>query len=370
MSPLDPVIEDYLAHLRDQRRYSVRTIAAYAADLADLARFTDGRRGTASEPPAGEAGPPDRDGGSARDGASARDGGPAHDVAPADEAAGAELDLSLLRDWLWDADQRGLARATLARRAATARGFAAWLATSGRAASDAGARLRAPKPQRTLPRVLSRDAADGLLAQLEEAAAEGDPNALRDHAVVELLYAAALRVSELVGLDLDDLDRSNRTVRVLGKGAKERVVPYGAPAARALDRYLEYGRPALLAWAAARTDPAAAASSAARTSRRTGGRSASDGPGPAVFLGVRGGRLNARSVHRLVAGLLAEVPGGGPAGPHAFRHTAATHLLDGGAELRAVQEFLGHASLGTTQIYTHVSAERLKQSYRTAHPRA
>ncbi|GLU89797.1 tyrosine-type recombinase/integrase [Agromyces sp. NBRC 114283] len=364
MSRLDPVIEDYLAHLRDERRYSAHTIAAYAADLADLARFADGRRGTASEPPTGEARSPDRDG------APARDGGPAHDVAPVDEAAGAELDLSLLRDWLWDADQRGLARATLARRAATARGFAAWLATSGRAASDAGARLRAPKPQRALPRVLSRDAADGLLAQLEEAAAEGDPNALRDHAVVELLYAAALRVSELVGLDLDDVDGSNRTVRVLGKGAKERVVPYGAPAARALDRYLEYGRPALLARAAARTDPAAAASSAARTSRRTGGRGASDRPGPAVFLGARGGRLNARSVHRLVAGLLAEVPGGGPAGPHAFRHTAATHLLDGGAELRAVQEFLGHASLGTTQIYTHVSAERLKQSYRTAHPRA
>ncbi|WP_344442438.1 tyrosine-type recombinase/integrase, partial [Agromyces soli] len=192
----------------------------------------------------------------------------------------------------------------------------------------------------------------------------------RDHAVVELLYAAALRVSELVGLDLDDLDRSNRTVRVLGKGAKERVVPYGVPAAHALDRYLEIGRPALLARAAARAELPAAGSPAGGGRRTASARRTPLDRGHAVFLGARGGRLNARSVHRLVAGLLAEVPGGGPAGPHAFRHTAATHLLDGGAELRAVQEFLGHASLGTTQIYTHVSAERLKQSYRTAHPRA
>ncbi|MFD6053186.1 tyrosine-type recombinase/integrase [Agromyces sp. NPDC060279] len=345
MSPLGHAIEDYLAHLRDERRFSAHTVAAYSADLHHLARFADTR--DAAAPPA---------------------------VAAAQRAddhpgPGAELDLALLRDWLWDGDQRGLARATLARRAASARGFAAWLATSGRARSDAGARLRAPKPQRTLPRVLSRDAADGLLAELEQAAADGEPNALRDHAVVELLYAAALRVSELVGLDVDDLDRSNRTVRVLGKGAKERVVPYGAPAARALDRYLELGRPALLARAAARTEAASGGSST--VARRTASdRRPSSGGAHAVFLGARGGRLNARSVHRLVAGLLAEVPGGGPAGPHAFRHTAATHLLDGGAELRAVQEFLGHASLGTTQIYTHVSAERLKQSYRTAHPRA
>src|SRR6185503_3093128 len=165
-------------------------------------------------------------------------------------------------------------------------------------------------------------------------------------AIAELLYASALRVSELVGLDLADVDRRRRTVRVTGKGAKERVVPYGAPAARALDRYLEAARPALVVGAAG----------APTTS--------------AVFLGVRGGRLGVRSVHRQIATLLEAIPGSGPGGPHALRHSAATHLLDGGADLRAVQEFLGHASLGTTQIYTHVSAERLKQSYRTAHPRA
>ncbi|MCM3657143.1 tyrosine-type recombinase/integrase [Agromyces mediolanus] len=353
-SPLEAAIDDYLAHVRDERRYSAHTVAAYAADLADLAGFADSRGGVEAGSPAAVPSTRTRD--------------PAR--APlANAAAGpaAELDLALLRDWLWDADQRGLARATLARRAATARGFAAWLATSGRAASDAGARLRAPKAQRTLPRVLTREAAEGLLGDLEAAAATGEPNALRDHAVVELLYAAALRVSELVGLDVDDLDRSARTVRVLGKGSKERVVPYGAPAARALDRYLDLGRPVLLARAAAGGSPSAGGSS---TAARPSNGGSSSRPGHAVFLGARGGRLNPRSVHRLVAGLLAEIPGGGPAGPHALRHTAATHLLDGGAELRAVQEFLGHASLGTTQIYTHVSAERLKQSYRTAHPRA
>ncbi|MFK4728382.1 tyrosine-type recombinase/integrase [Agromyces mediolanus] len=321
-------VEGYLAHLRDERRYSAHTVAAYAADLGDLERFAEA----------------------------------------ASDAE--ELDLALLRDWLWDADQRGLARATLARRAASARGFAAWLATSGRSTSDAGARLRAPKAQRTLPRVLTRDSADGLLAGLEAAAASGEAVALRDHAIVELLYAAALRVSELVGIDVDDLDRSSRTVRVLGKGAKERVVPYGAPAARALDRYLELGRPVLLARAGARVE-GGGDGRAPRAADATGAARRTIGSGDhAVFLGARGARINVRTVHRLVSGLLEDVPGGGPAGPHALRHTAATHLLDGGAELRAVQEFLGHASLGTTQIYTHVSAERLKQSYRTAHPRA
>jgi integrase/recombinase XerC len=184
------------------------------------------------------------------------------------------------------------------------------------------------------------------LTALGARAATGDPIAMRDAAIAELLYASALRVSELVGLDLPDVDRRRRTVRVTGKGAKERVVPYGAPAARALDRYLEVARPAIL------------------------GAIGAPAPTPAVFLGARGGRLGVRSVHRQVAGMLASIPGTGPSGPHALRHSAATHLLDGGADLRTVQEFLGHASLGTTQIYTHVSAERLKESYRTAHPRA
>ena len=265
---------------------------------------------------------------------------------------------ALLRDWLWAATERGLARASIARRAASARGFTAWLHRRELIAADPGARLKAPRAQRTLPRVVTERALADALAGLADRASGGDPVAVRDAAIAELLYASALRVSELVGLDLADVDRRRRTVRVTGKGAKERVVPYGAPAARALDRYLEVARPAILA--------AAVAASAAHEGAGSGARPATS----AVFLGVRGGRLGVRSVHRQVAALLSSIPGTGPSGPHALRHSAATHLLDGGADLRAVQEFLGHASLGTTQIYTHVSAERLKQSYQTAHPRA
>ena len=322
---LDPLLDEYLVHVRTERGYSAHTVAAYRADLTELLAF-------------------------------AADHG-------AVDAAG--LDLALLRDWLWAATQRGLARASIARRAASARGFTAWLARRGDLIADPGVRLRAPRAQRTLPRVVSAPAIDELLTAMNDRASTGDPVAVRDAAIVELLYASALRVSELVGLDLADVDRRRRTVLVTGKGGKERVVPYGAPAARALDHYLEEARPALLAAALARPH---ATRSGDSTIQPRGQRPST--VQSAVFLGARGARLGVRSVHRLVASLLAAVPGSGPGGPHALRHTAATHLLDGGADLRAVQEFLGHASLGTTQIYTHVSAERLKQSYRTAHPRA
>ncbi|GGI47273.1 integrase/recombinase XerC [Agromyces flavus] len=312
--PLDSLVDRYLDHVRVERGYSPHTVAAYASDLADLVVFAESR------------------------GVRAQTG----------------LDLDLLRDWLWVATERGSARATIARRAASARGFGAWMERTGAVPADPAVRLRAPRANRTLPRVVAAPAVGELLAGLGARAQDGDPVHVRDLAIVELLYACGLRVSELVGLDVDDIDRGNRTVRVVGKGAKERVVPYGAPAAAALDRYLDHARRVLLTAASG-----------------DGGRSAGPADGTrAAFLGVRGGRLGVRSVHRLVADLLRDVPGSGPAGPHAFRHSAATHLLDGGADLRAVQEFLGHASLGTTQIYTHVSAERLKQTYRTAHPRA
>ena len=311
---LDALIDGYLEHVGIERGYSGHTVAAYGSDLADLARFAEARG--------------------------------IHD------AAG--LGLDLLRDWLWVATERGLARATIARRAASARGFGAWLERAGVVAADPAVRLRAPRAGRTLPRVVAAPAVAALLDALQANTANGDPIAVRDLAIIELLYACGLRVSELVGLDVDDIDRGNRTVRVTGKGSKERVVPYGAPAAAALDRYLDGARAAILAAA----DPDGRGAATPR------------GADHAAFLGVRGARLGVRGVHRLVAGLLGDLPGSGPAGPHAFRHSAATHLLDGGADLRAVQEFLGHASLGTTQIYTHVSAERLKQTYRTAHPRA
>ncbi len=251
------------------------------------------------------------------------------------------LDLELLRDWLWHASQEGLAKSTLARRTAAARSFTDWARRTGILDTDVASRLRAPKADAHLPRVLTRQQVDQILEQLTALAASGDPIALRNVAIVELLYASALRVSELSGLDKDRIDLERNTVRVTGKGSKERVVPFGIPAAKALSRYLDRGRNALAVEAT-----------------------------PAAFLGARGKRIGARTVYQLVAELLADIPGSGPAGPHAFRHTAATHLLDGGADLRAVQELLGHASLGTTQIYTHVSTERLKESYRTAHPRA
>ena len=329
---LGSAIDDYERHLRVERGYSPQTIRAYRADLTALAAFAAARG--------------------------------------IDSAMGLTLDL--YRDWLWDGSQRGLAKSTLARRSASARGFSSWLARtaespavtgsegssdvasgSGSGGSggsdgetggvvDAAARLRAPKADKTLPRVITRDQMDAILAALAARAEEGDPGSIRDVAVIELLYAAGIRVSELTGLDVDDVDLDRLTVRVVGKGSKERVVPFGVPAMHAVQRWLSGGRP----------------------------RFAVAGSGPALFLGSRGGRMGSRAVYELVAGLLADVPGGGPSGPHALRHTAATHLLDGGADLRAVQELLGHASLGTTQIYTHVSSERLKEAYRLAHPRA
>jgi integrase/recombinase XerC len=302
---LDEAVRAHRDHLEHERAYSPHTIGANGSDLADLVRFAT--------------------------------------------AAGVEdvreLDLEVLRDWLWEANQKQLARATLARRAAAARSLTAWLQRTGAAATDAGVRLRAPKAQGRLPRVVPSDRLSELFTGLEERASGNDPSALRDLAILELVYASALRVSEACGVDVDDVDLGSLTVRVTGKGSKERVVPFGVPAARAIDAYRERGRPALLA-------------------RGDGGA------GAALFLGDRGGRIGPRSVHRLVSRLLESVPGSGPSGPHALRHSAATHLLDGGADLRAVQAILGHASLGTTQIYTHVSMERLTESYKLAHPRS
>ncbi len=299
---LADAIDGYAQHLRVERGYSAQTVRAYRSDLTALAGFADSR------------GVDDTDG----------------------------LSLELLRDWLWEGAQRELSKATLARRSAAARGFSAWVVRGDGGGVDSAARLRAPRPDKTLPRVITRPQMDELLTSLAVRADDGDPDAVRDLTVIELLYATGVRVSELTGLDVDDVDLDRLTVRVLGKGAKERVVPFGVPARNALRRYLADARPAL----------------------------AVERSGPALLLGTRGGRLGSRAVYELVARLLEGIPGSGPAGPHALRHTAATHLLDGGADLRAVQEILGHASLGTTQIYTHVSTERLKESYRIAHPRA
>jgi len=255
------------------------------------------------------------------------------------------LDLATLRGWLADQHQAGAARATLARRGAAARAFTAFAHRQGWLAVDPGPLLGTPKARRVLPQVLRRDEMSRVLDDCEDRAqrelASGPRSAaalaLRDVAVLELLYASALRVSELCDLDIGGLDLDRRTVRVFGKGGKERVVPVGIPAVRAVARWQEAGRPVL----------------------------AGERSGAALFLGARGGRLDPRTARRIV-----HARGVKDAGPHAIRHTAATHLLEGGADLRSVQEILGHSSPATTQIYTHVSAERLKASYRQAHPRA
>jgi integrase/recombinase XerC len=250
----------------------------------------------------------------------------------------AELDLQVLRSWLARLRSTGAARTTIARRGSSARTFTAWAHRRGLMTSDPGQLLATPKGHRPLPDVLQPDEA----ARLVDLVGGDTPGDLRDRLALELLYATGIRVAELCGLDVDDVDRGRRVLRVMGKGNKERTVPYGVPAERALDAWLVRGRPA---WA-------------------------STGSGPALLLGARGGRIDPRTVRTLVHTRLAAVPGAPDLGPHGLRHSAATHLLEGGADLRSVQELLGHATLATTQIYTHVSVERLRTSYDRAHPRA
>ncbi|MFM1956705.1 MAG: hypothetical protein RLZ41_104 [Actinomycetota bacterium] len=253
----------------------------------------------------------------------------------------ADLNLEHLRDWLWQATQQGLTKATIARKSAAIRSFTAWALKNGLSESDPGLRLRSPKASRTLPKVVSRESLSMVFTSLTERATEDNPQGIRDLVAVELLYASGARVSELVGLDLESIDYSRNIMRVMGKGAKQRMVPFGQPARDALDLWIRIARPML----------------------------ANEKSGQALLLNSRGQRIGVRQVYSLVANLLEATPTGA-AGPHSLRHSAATHLLDGGADLRAVQELLGHASLGTTQIYTHVSIERLRDGYKNAHPRA
>ena len=252
-----------------------------------------------------------------------------------------DLDLARLRRWLGRQSEAGLARSTLARRTAAVRSFMAWAVREGLLDVDPSLRLASPKRHPSLPDVLHQDQTRRLLDGLADAATQGDPAAVRDWALAELLYATGIRVSELVGLDVDDVDQHTRTVRVLGKGNKQRTVPFGVPAANAVVRWL-----------------------GARASFVTGSS------GSALFLGRRGGRLGQRQARETIDAALKALGDTAASGPHALRHTAATHLLDGGADLRSVQELLGHSSLATTQLYTHVSVERLRSSYLQAHPRA
>lgn len=253
-----------------------------------------------------------------------------------------EVALVDLRAWLAGLAAQGCASTTIARRAAAARAFFGWAAHAGVLDSDPSVRLIAPGAHRSLPKVLRVSDAAGLMELVGVAADDDDPVHQRDRAAVELLYATGMRVGELTGLDVDDVDLGSNLVRVLGKGNKERTVPFGLPARTAVTAWLEQGRPRLVQAVS----------------------------GPALLIGRRGRRVDARQIRTLVHDLLSHLPDAPDLGPHGLRHSAATHLLEGGADLRVVQELLGHASLATTQIYTHVSAERLRASYLQAHPRA
>jgi integrase/recombinase XerC len=247
-----------------------------------------------------------------------------------------------MRQWVWEQAESGLAPTTLKRRISSLRGLSAWAHSVTLLPTDAAASLHPPKSPRKLPRVLTAGQAQEALASLKDRASTNDPSALRDWAIVELLYSSALRVGEVCGADVGAIDFQNQTMTVVGKGNKERMVPVGRPALGALLDYLEKGRPMLCV----------------------------ESSGDALFLGARGGRINPRAVYDLVSKVLEPYPGAGPRGAHTLRHTAATHLLDNGADLRSVQELLGHSSIGTTELYTHVSIERLRNAYRLAHPRA
>ena len=254
-----------------------------------------------------------------------------------------QLTLAAIRSWLATQQNKGGARTTIARRAVAVRTFTAWATKNGLINEDVGARLATPKSQRTLPHVLSVEETEEVFASLENALGEeSDPHAQRNIAIVELLYSTGIRVSELCGLDLEDIDRARNTIRVFGKGRKERTVPLGAPALRAIDAWINNARSTYLM----------------------------SNSGLALFLGARGKRIDPRTVREIVYTALQALPNAPKVGPHGLRHSAATHLLERGADLRTVQEILGHASLATTQIYTHVSEERLKAAYKQAHPRA
>lgn len=337
----DEVIEQFLRHLRLEKDRSDHTVRAYATDLRSLQSYLE------REP----------------------------------DVRWRDMSLNDLRGWLASMSSHGVSRATLNRRVASARSFCRWAKRRGVLDTDPSLRLAAPRRTATLPTVLRQDQAEAIVGgdATSTAGADGTVDAtsgassnaasgaarrpgpahaeasadetghaqesksaveLRDHALLEILYATGMRVGELVSLNRTDVDEGNRLIRVMGKGRKERMVPYGVPAQRALTQWLRHGRPALAT-----------------------GRS-----GDALWLGARGGRLDQRVVRSVVHE--AAQAHGTDIAPHGLRHSAATHLVEGGADIRTVQEYLGHASLATTQIYTHVSAERLRRSFEQAHPRA
>ena len=296
------ILDEYARHLELERGRSEHTRRAYLADLRSLFAFLDER---------------------------------------APGAGLSVVSLPVLRSWLAAQAGTGTARTTLARRTSAVKTFTAWATRRGLLADDPAVRLQLPKARRTLPAVLRQDQAIAAMAAADLGAEQGDPLALRDRLIVELLYATGIRVSELCGLDIDDIDTGRRVLRVLGKGNKQRTVPFGRPALAALSAWLSDGRPALV----------------------------SADSGPALLVGPRGRRLDPRQARTVVHQTVGAVDGAPDIGPHGLRHSAATHLLEGGADLRIVQELLGHSSLATTQLYTHVTVARLRAVHDQAHPR-
>ena len=300
--PAPELLEAFQQHLRVEKGRSEHTVRAYLGDLRDLG----------------------------------------HHLTEQGVTDLGDVRLADLRSWLGRQGTEGAARSTISRRAAAAKTFFRWAHRHGRIDRDPSLRLVAPGKDKHLPAVLRAAQAGELMDLAGVAADDDDPVHQRNRAMLELLYASGVRVGELTGLDVDDLDLQAGTARVLGKGAKERIVPFGAPATQALGVWLAAGRPRL----------------------------ATDSSGGALFLGRRGRRVDQRQVRSSLQELLRHLPDTPAMGPHGLRHSAATHLLKGGADLRTVQELLGHASLATTQIYTHVSIDRLRAAYQQAHPRA
>ncbi|WP_287152502.1 tyrosine recombinase XerC [Candidatus Solincola tengchongensis] len=298
------LVEGYLRHLSAERQLSPQTLRAYRSDLELFVDFC--RRWGVDDP--------------------------------------SRVDHRLLRRYLAYLQTRGYARTTIARRTAAVRSFFRYLVRTNRLRCDPTLALTPPRRERRLPRVLS-------LREIEEAERRQGlqvyRTSLRDMALVELLYATGMRVGELAGLDVKDLDMRRGEVKVLGKGRKERVIPVHQAALQLLRAYMEKERPILAA-------------------NRVGGETSGD----PLFLSVRGGRLGDRGVRRVVERFFRNLEGGKRVSPHTLRHTFATHLLQGGADLRSVQELLGHVDLSTTQIYTQLSRKRLKEAFFQAHPRA
>jgi integrase/recombinase XerC len=301
-STFAPIVDRFIQYLELELGRSANTAKAYRKDLEDLVEFVVGRG-------CNELG---------------------------------DVGIMELRGWLADQRNHGLTSATIARRATAARTFFAWATHNGHLTEDPASALVIPKVSKKLPNVLQQNQATQIMQRAATRADDNSPEHIRDLAILEMMYATGIRVGELVGLDINDIDQSRRTIRVTGKGSKQRVVPFGSKADQTLTNYLKTVRKSL----------------------------ANENSGQAVFLGSRGKRIDQRVVRKMVTEVLATLEGVPDLSPHGFRHSAATHLIEGGADIRAVQEMLGHASLSTTQLYTHVSMDRLRAVFEQAHPRA